>query len=160
MKCNEESAGFRQQLASALGKKRTRTAALSVRKRFGLALCLLTVTSGCRELARTSEGLSSEQLPCARQIGELWESAPWTSNDPACYWHRFAGGVTLTVPHSLGRVPILVVPYLSFAPDPGESGADSAIGSGDLARVVHLSDVDVALENSTKEAFYLRLVLQ
>ncbi|MFW6023163.1 MAG: hypothetical protein ACOC9O_00325 [Myxococcota bacterium] len=84
----------------------------------------------------------------------IWESAPWA--DPACPWIDYPSEAAVVVPHSLGREPRVVLPYLSFHAD----GTDSTLASGNIAQVLDVDDATVTLANATEQAFFLRLVLE
>jgi hypothetical protein len=60
------------------------------------------------------------------------------------------------IEHPLGRIPALVVGYLSFEQD----GRFSTIGSGNSFVVEEASDSTVTIRNTQNQLFYLRLVLE
>jgi hypothetical protein len=87
--------------------------------------------------------------------GALWESAPWQGAP----WLCFHSGMKLKIFHSLGYTPALVLVYLSFVNS--DHGSDSSfLASGDLARVVEVTDAYVLIENNTEEYFFARVVLE
>lgn len=85
---------------------------------------------------------------------DIWESTPWA--DPACPWVEYPSEAAVIVPHSLGRVPRVVLPYLSFHQD----GTDATLGSGNVAQVLEVDDMNVTLSNASEQPFFLRLVLE
>jgi hypothetical protein len=99
----------------------------------------------------TDEALAEAQTT----EGELWESAPWQGAP----WLCFDSGMKLRIDHSLGYPPALVQVYLSFANS--DDGPGSAfLASGDLARIVEVTDAYVLIENNTEEYFFVRVVLE
>ncbi|MFW6050525.1 MAG: hypothetical protein ACODAU_05090 [Myxococcota bacterium] len=84
----------------------------------------------------------------------IWESTPWS--DPACPWLEYPGQAALQIPHDLGRVPRVVLPYIAF----DEDGMDGTLASGNTTVVWEVTDTTVTVANNTEETFFLRLVLQ
>jgi hypothetical protein len=99
-------------------------------------------------------------LPCASGDASAWESAPLPdlSGEVAdgCDWVSFPGRAMVEVAHALGRVPIDVIVYTSFA----ATGESSTIASGDSGRIVGADDAQVVVENTTEQDFFLRVVLR
>ncbi len=100
--------------------------------------------------------VADDALPDA-QITEpgFWESAPWQGAP----WLCFNSGMKLQIDHPLGYTPALVQIYLAFGnSDDGPNSVFAA--SGDLARIVEVTDTDVVIENNTEEYFFVRVVLE
>lgn len=132
---------------------------------------LVSTAAGCNSNARSAHRTiqvdAGDLCQSVDPVSGVWESTPWppasptcspggSTNAPDCCWLFYPGQTALDIPHSLGRSPKLVVPYLSFSND-GESAAPA---SGDTVRVLQVTDTQVTLENGTKQDFYLRLVLR
>ena len=90
------------------------------------------------------EGSASER--CA------WQSSDWSGDD----WLPYPAQATLVLPHELGRTPSLVWVYISFVPD----GGSAALASGDLGRIVEVTDSTVTVQNATNGEYYCRVVVQ
>lgn len=87
--------------------------------------------------------------------GSIWESAPWKGES----WLCFNTGMKLRISHSLGYSPALVQVYLAFYNS--DDGPDSPFpASGDLARIVEVTDAYVEIENNTEDYYFARVVLQ
>jgi len=85
-----------------------------------------------------------------------WQSAPWQGAP----WLCFDSGAKLQISHPLGYPPALVQIYLSFSnSDDGPPGS-TFLASGDLARIVEVTDAYVMIENNTEEYFFVRVVLE
>lgn len=83
-----------------------------------------------------------------------WQSAPW---DPGTVgWIPYPPRAQIQLEHGLGRVPPLVVVYLSFE----RSGASPALAAGDLARVVDVDASTVTIWNDTNGSYFVRVVLR
>jgi hypothetical protein len=80
-----------------------------------------------------------------------WASAPWAGGE----WIRYPGRIQLDVSHGLGRVPNVVLVYLSFAPD----GRNPALAAGDLARIVEADETHVVVWNDTNGSYFARIVV-
>ncbi|MBN1654432.1 MAG: hypothetical protein JXA30_11740 [Deltaproteobacteria bacterium] len=84
-----------------------------------------------------------------------WESAPWQGE----MWVCFAAGMKLKIEHPLGYEPSLVQVYLAFSESEAEIKS-AFLASGDLARIVEVTDEYVLIENNTEEYFRIRVVLE
>ncbi len=82
----------------------------------------------------------------------VWESAPWPG--PGVTWLPFPGRATVEVEHGLGRVPRVVLAYISFV----EDGGQSALAAGDLSRVITIDASTIAVRNDTNAQFFVRFV--
>lgn len=82
----------------------------------------------------------------------LWQSSDW-SGDP---WLSYPARATVTLPHTLGRLPAVVTVYISFEP----SGEGSALAAGDLARIVEVTNATLTITNDTNTDYYFRVVLE
>jgi len=82
----------------------------------------------------------------------VWQSTRWSGSP----WHPYPGGVTLRVEHDLGRAPSAVLVYIAFSAD----GAGTGLASGDLARIVQVTDSEVTIRNGTEADLYCRIVLE
>jgi hypothetical protein len=133
---------------------------------FAASLALLA--SGCGKpgpgnlvvLRLTPEGsVQDGGLPEAMSLGDggAWESSPWASPDggPAVHWLYYGPHEQLDVQHSLGRVPNVVITYISFV----ETGQDPSQAAGDLARLVEITDDHVTVWNDTNGSYYARIVV-
>lgn len=93
-------------------------------------------------------------LPCSgvNEAG-IWESVP---SDESCDWFEYEGKTTYEFPHSLGRVPALWLPYMSFSHDGSSAGAPG----GNTFLLQELTEDYIVFRNATNQQFYLRLVLE
>lgn len=98
------------------------------------------------------------ELPCnATDAAGVWESHPLPPlADGQCDWLEFRGCSEYEIEHPLGKVPSIVLGYLSFDAD----GSFSTVGSGNIFIVEEASDQTVTIRNTQNQLFYLRLVLQ
>ncbi len=118
-----------------------------------LLCCVALSMLGCDARAAERYSLGSENLPNAKFLEDgTWETSSWF-DEP---WLRYPGSAEIEVAHPLGRVPAIVVVYISFS----ENGEDSALASGDLARLEGISQSSVTFENGTEQDYYARLVLR
>ena len=140
-------------------KEFARNAFASIAVLFCIIACE-TSSSGCECDGELDDDgvclLEDDALADARTAEQgLWESAPWQGAP----WLCFDSGIRLRISHSLGYSPTLIQVYLSFAnSDDGPSSA--FVASGDLARIVEVTDTYVTIENNTEEYFFARLVLR
>ncbi len=89
-------------------------------------------------------------------VSGVWESAPWEGAS----WLPFPGQVQLRVAHGLGRVPRVVLVYLTFREVPlgGDVEAPPALAAGDLARVIEVTDTTITVWNDTNGNYFARVV--
>jgi hypothetical protein len=89
-------------------------------------------------------------------LSGVWESAPWTGAS----WLPFPGQVQVRVAHSLGRIPRVVMVYLTFREVPlgGDLDAPPALAAGDLARVIEVTDTTITVWNDTNGDYFARVV--
>lgn len=130
----------------------------------GLCMVVLLAASGCSSGARADEAcapvpegvLSDARLS---DDGHQWESAPWNG----AAWIDFRDEACVIIDHDLGRRPMQVLPYLSFERDDSDDDGrtrSSALASGDLARVLEVTDTQVTLRNDTNADVFLRVVVE
>lgn len=86
------------------------------------------------------------------QADGSWQSVGWAP-DP---WQRYHGGQTLVLEHGLGYTPAVLLVYLSFSDD----GSGAALGTGNLVRVLAVTEDRVEVRNDTNSDLYARVVLR
>lgn len=59
-----------------------------------------------------------------------------------------------------GRIPHLPLPYVSPSPTPAKDGMDFVVGSGNLAKLLHVGPNRIDVLNDTCSDFYLRLIVE
>jgi hypothetical protein len=85
-----------------------------------------------------------------------WESAPWSDGDPeTAPWLPYQPHTLVHITHPLGREPVGVLVYISFAQD----GATPGLAAGELARIVDVTDTDVTVWNDTNGVYFARIVI-
>lgn len=92
-----------------------------------------------------------------RMIDEnTWESSPIDGD-----WLDYprARTYSLTIPELGGRMPEVIVPYLSAAKNPRATGANFTIGSGNLALLANASPNHIDVINDSCSDYFLRLVV-
>ena len=123
-----------------------------------LALVALAACEGAS--AQDPVEVTLDMLPCASEalsISEAWESAPWPPGTlDACAWMPFDGDTSYRVSHGLGRVPRVVLVYISFDSD----GRASNVAPGDATRIISVDDSVVEIRNAQEQDFFAKVVLQ
>lgn len=77
--------------------------------------------------------------------------------DPSCTWLEYPkGNVLLEVEHSLGRIPVSVLVYVST----DRKGCASTLASGEATQVIEATGSTVMLHNNTDQDLFARIVLQ
>lgn len=100
--------------------------------------------------------LTDEALEDAQTTDQgIWQSVPWQDAP----WHCFDAGMKVRLSHPLGYPPAMVQIYLSFTTSDDGPGKPF-LASGDLARIVEVTDEYVMIENNTEEYFFVRVVLE
>ncbi|MEM7447102.1 MAG: hypothetical protein AAF355_02565 [Myxococcota bacterium] len=124
----------------------------------GTFLALSLAASGCGEAdAQGVEDVTLFDLPSAGE--DEW--GIWQSNTEGAPWFRYRGGARLRIEHALGRVPRIVLLYVSFSEegiDP-DTGATAGLAAGDMARILEVSDQTVTVHNDTNANMFARMVL-
>jgi len=77
------------------------------------------------------------------------------ASPPGCEWFVFNQNTTYVIEHPLGRIPSLIVVYISFYPD----GRGSSIATGDTFLVQASCATSITIRNDTNQRFYARVVL-
>ena len=72
-----------------------------------------------------------------------------------CEWMVLDRSTTVTLEHSLGRVPSTILVYISFEPD----GRSSSLATGDSLLVRQSCAQTVTIRNDTNQRFFARVVL-
>ncbi|MEM6957698.1 MAG: hypothetical protein AAF645_18535 [Myxococcota bacterium] len=117
-------------------------------------MVLLVFTGAC---ASAGAQETVEVTPaCSSVEGDVWESNPWSSADPACGYQAYEGNTTYRFFHDLGREPRSVDLYVSFSAD----GGSVAPPAGDMARIQGVTDQFVEIRNTVGADFFLRIVLR
>ncbi len=121
-----------------------------------LAALLVAPAAGCEDAnAQEHIRIGPGDLPPSAGLdatGEGWQSVGW-SGDP---WQPYPGRATLEFTHDLGRIPTSVLVYLAF--DRGGTGA--GLASGDLARIIEVTETTVTIRNDTEAELFCRVTLQ
>jgi len=117
----------------------------------GMSATLLLVACGDGAVGPTIE-IGSADLPTSAGVDDRghWQSSAWDQD-----WIEYPGNTTLNMEHGLGRTPRAVLVYVSFSPD----GFGAGLAAGDAARVVAADDQHVAIQNATRENFFVRVAL-
>jgi len=119
----------------------------------GLALALALTACGLPTGDTLIYPADAPELANASISAEgVWESAPWPG--PGVTWLPYPGQATLEIEHGLGRVPRVVVVYISFA----EDGAESAMAAGDLSRLIFVDEMTIGVRNDTNAQLFARFV--
>jgi hypothetical protein len=122
-------------------------------------------TSGCDNTSSVERKVRPDELPAAGMTddGEGWQSAPFPAakdcGGSGGEWIKLKGkdkSEGLVIPHPLGRVPSMILSYLSFHAD----GCGSTLGAGDMLVIDYVDDREIKVHNNTEEYYYLRLMLR
>ena len=87
-----------------------------------------------------------------------WSSAPF-QNSP---WIPFGPGAEVQIEHGLGRVPTLILSYISYTPDDRNDSEPRVFSAaaGDVANVLEVNETYITFKNRTRGKFAMRVVLQ
>ena len=89
----------------------------------------------------------------------VWSSAPLQDSR----WIPFGPGAEVQIEHGLGRVPTLVLSYISYTGDDRKDSEPRVFmpAAGDLANMVEVNESIVTLKNRSRgKNFFVRVVLQ
>jgi hypothetical protein len=97
--------------------------------------------------------------------GHVYPSGYYETNTLREEMLPFPAGGAYRIEHHLGRLPLLVMPYLSFVARPDLETQEDGVGnftlaSGNLALIEHADEEVVVVRNDTCADFYLRVVVE
>jgi hypothetical protein len=122
-----------------------------------LSAALGSCTARAGDMRDATEEEMSEATVVAG-IGDAWESAPAVRS----LWITLPSYTPVRVAHDLGRMPVMVVPYLSYTKDGRNSPNERqySIGAGDVATISDVTEDSFTINNRSYAEFYGRVVLQ
>ena len=129
--------------------------------RWIVALALPLAIGSCTAKAGEMRDATEDEMAAAGVIdglGDAWESAPAVRS----LWITLPSYTPIRIQHGLGRVPVLVVPYLSYTKDDREKPNERqySIGAGDVATISDVTEDAFTIQNRSYADFYGRIVLQ
>ena len=130
-------------------------------QRWVMAMALAGTLGSCTALAGEMRDATEEEMAEANVIGgisDAWESAPAVRS----LWITLPSYTPIRIAHGLGRVPVLVVPYLSYTKDDRNKPNERqySIGAGDVATISDVTEDSITIQNRSYAEFFGRIVLQ
>lgn len=137
-------------------RSRTRLVSSSGRLRLLGLGCLLALLPG--PLACSAECHRNEDLPAVTYRDGLTLGDQYMTTEVEDAYLDFPSGRRYRLMHQLGRVPGLIVPYVSFSAHPLDDRTGFTVSPGNQTVVRAVTATYVEVENDTCTDFYLRVV--